>query len=314
MQSFTAFAFEEPLLYKVSMNMNLPFLFALFLMPALVASVSAFSIEEPVMCTMDAKQCPDGSFVSRQGPDCTFALCPNASNMQGEESLLLNMPSNVLDEDKIMTDRRMKLVEEGVVDWGVRDKRVLEAMKVVQRHFFVPEDRWHQAYENRPLPIGEGQTISQPYIVALMSELADIGPNERVLEIGTGSGYQAAVLSVLAREVYSIEYLAPLAVKATKVLKKLGFNNVTTKIGDGYKGWAEFAPFDAILVTAAIDHVPEPLIEQLSNGGRIVIPVGKQDINGQQLKVIMKDDVGKVLEHKVLPVRFVPFLGPNSNN
>jgi protein-L-isoaspartate(D-aspartate) O-methyltransferase len=163
------------------------------------------------------------------------------------------------------------------------------------------------AYENAPLPIGNDQTISQPYIVALMTELAALDADAAVLEVGTGSGYQAAVLAEIAREVYTIEIIEPLGRHASEVLAELGYDNVTVRIGDGYAGWPEKAPFDAILVTAAPEEVPPPLIEQLKPGGRLVIPVGAED-STQVLRVLEKDPAGELATTDVLPVRFVPFL------
>lgn len=188
---------------------------------------------------------------------------------------------------------------------GVRDGRVLEAMRKVERHLFVPEELRAHAYEDRPLPIEHGQTISQPYIVALMTDLARVGSDARVLEIGTGSGYQAAVLSVLAKEVYSIEIVEALATEARERLERLGYRNVVVRAGDGYRGWPEQAPFDAILVTAAPPEIPAPLLEQLAPGGRLVAPVGER---AQDLVVVERTEKGLV-RRSVLPVRFVPMTG-----
>jgi protein-L-isoaspartate(D-aspartate) O-methyltransferase len=185
------------------------------------------------------------------------------------------------------------------------DPRVMAAMARVPRHEFVPEESRERAYENRPLKIGHGQTISQPYIVAVMSEALELDENERVLEIGTGSGYQAAVLGELAREVYSIEIVAPLAERAKVDLARLGYDNVHVRQGDGYRGWPEQAPFDAIVVTAAPDHVPQALVDQLAVGGRLVIPVGR---GVQELLRISRDEQG-VHEERLLGVRFVPMTG-----
>lgn len=183
--------------------------------------------------------------------------------------------------------------------------RVLAAMNKVPRHRFVPADLEAQAYANRPLPIGDGQTISQPFIVALMTDLLDLKPTDRVLEIGTGCGYQAAVLAELAREVYTIEIVAPLARESAARLAELGYRNVTAKSGDGYHGWPAHAPFDAIIVTAGAPEVPPALIDQLKPGGKLVIPVGPQ-WSGQQLLVIHKDLNGKTTTRNALAVRFVP--------
>lgn len=180
---------------------------------------------------------------------------------------------------------------------------VLQALGKVPRHEFVPVSQVRHAYRNRPLPIGHAQTISQPLVVALMSALADVGRHEKVLEIGTGSGYQAAILSELAGEVYSIEIVEPLGRKAAETLQRLGFANVTTRIGDGHAGWPEEAPFDAIVVTAAPEYIPAPLVEQLKTGGRLVIPVGEFE---QELVVVEKLADGSTRKREVIPVRFVP--------
>lgn len=202
---------------------------------------------------------------------------------------------------------RQTMVERQLVSRGIADRRVLDALRRVPRHLFVPEQFRRLAYEDHPLPIGLEQTISQPYIVALMTELARVANDHTVLEIGTGSGYQAAVLSVLARRVYSIEYLAPLGEAARKRLTELGYNNVEVKIGDGYQGWPERQPFDAILVTAASEEVPQPLIDQLKPGGTLVIPVGRQ-ADTQMLQVLEKDSRGKIARKNTIPVRFVPLV------
>jgi protein-L-isoaspartate(D-aspartate) O-methyltransferase len=181
--------------------------------------------------------------------------------------------------------------------------RVLDTLRHVPRHEFVPEEQRHNAYQNRPLPIGEGQTISQPFIVALMSDLADIGANDRVLEVGTGSGYQAAVLARLAKHVFSTEIIEPLGQHAASTLARLGIDNVTLRIGDGSEGWPEQAPFDAIVVTAAPEHLPDNLIKQLNVGGRLVIPIGA---DAQELLMIKKRPDGTFESSEILPVRFVP--------
>ena len=190
--------------------------------------------------------------------------------------------------------------------------RVIEALRSVPRHEFVPEPfRNAGAYRDSPLPIGSGQTISQPYIVALMTDLADAGPDSTVLEIGTGSGYQAAVLAEFVDRVYTLEIFEELGQRASETLERLDYANVSVKIGDGYQGWPEFAPFDAILVTAAPETIPEPLIEQLKPGGRMVIPVGPE-YAVQSLQVLEKTAEGDTRVTDVLPVRFVPFLDEES--
>lgn len=188
------------------------------------------------------------------------------------------------------------------------DPRVMRVVGAVPRHEFVPARLVDRAYDNRPLPIGHGQTISQPYIVALMTDLLEAGPDSTVLEVGTGSGYQAAVLSPLVARVYTMEIIEPLAESAAARLARLGYDNVEVRLGDGYDGWPEHAPFDAIIVTAAASHVPPPLVEQLRPGGVMVIPVGGRFMT-QQLLVVRKDEHGKVRTRQVLPVAFVPLTG-----
>jgi protein-L-isoaspartate(D-aspartate) O-methyltransferase len=200
---------------------------------------------------------------------------------------------------------REKMVETQIRARGVKDPRVLSALLKVERHRFVPEEYLNSAYSDQPLPIGEGQTISQPYIVALMTELLELKGDEKVLEIGTGSGYQAAILGELAKEVYTIEIVESLASMAKNRLSELGYQNIEVKAGDGYLGWPEAAPFDAIIVTAAPDHIPKPLIEQLKEGGRMVVPVGTY---AQELKKIVKRS-GKIVTTDVIPVVFVPMTG-----
>ena len=191
------------------------------------------------------------------------------------------------------------------------DPAVLDVMKDVPRHEFVPEEVQAEAYEDRPLPIGYGQTISQPFIVALMTDLLDLEDGDKVLEIGTGSGYQAAVLSPLADEVYSIEIVPELGASAADALERVGYANVETRVADGYYGWPEEAPFDAIVVTAAASSIPPPLIDQLKPGGRMVIPVGAAFFN-QQLMLVEKTGDGMIKTRQILPVRFVPFTGDHS--
>ena len=200
---------------------------------------------------------------------------------------------------------REKMVESQIKSRGVRDPRVLSAMLKVERHLFVPKEFQNSAYSDQPLPIGEGQTISQPYIVALMTELLELKGGERVLEVGTGSGYQAAILAELAAEVYTIEIVEKLASSAQKVLLELGYQNIKVKAGDGYLGWPEAAPFDAIIITCAPDHVPKPLLDQLKEGGRMVVPVGTYS---QDLKKIVKKS-GKIETTGIIPVIFVPMTG-----
>lgn len=190
----------------------------------------------------------------------------------------------------------------------VLDPQVMKAMGKVLRHEFVPTVLQRHAYLNRPLPIGYGQTISQPYIVAIMTDLLKPASDNKVLEIGTGSGYQAAILAELVKQVYSIEIIKPLGEQAASRLSRLGYQNVTTKIGDGYFGWEANAPFDAIVVTAVASHIPPPLIKQLKVGGRMVIPVGSAFLT-QQLLLVIKEKGNKITTRQILPVRFVPLTG-----
>lgn len=200
---------------------------------------------------------------------------------------------------------RMNMVERQLAARDITDPRVLDAMRRVPRHRFVPPDLSARAYEDRPLPIGYRQTISQPYIVAFMTQALQLAPDARVLEIGTGSGYQTAVLAELAAAVYSIEIVPPLAARAEAALAEMGYDNVHVREGDGYAGWPDEAPFDAIMVTAAPDHVPQPLVDQLAVGGRMIVPVGE---HRQTLTVLVRTDQG-VTEEAVLPVLFVPMTG-----
>lgn len=209
-------------------------------------------------------------------------------------------------EDALYASEREQMVETQIVRRGVRDVRVLEAMREVPRHLFVAPEYRYLAYSDGPLPIGHGQTISQPYIVALMSELLQLKGDEKVLEVGTGSGYQAAVLSYLAREVHTIERYANLARYAAVILKELGLDNVHVHTGDGSKGLPEHAPFDAIIVTAAAPNIPRPLLDQLKDGGRLVIPVGGR--GGQVLERWVRQ--GERYDYEsIIPVAFVPLVG-----
>ena len=208
---------------------------------------------------------------------------------------------------------RLAMVADQVAARGVMDPRVLDAMRAVPRHEFVPLTLRDDAYVDSPLPIGHGQTISQPYIVALMTELARPSPADRVLEVGTGSGYQAAVISRLVSRVFTVELVDPLAQSASAVLRRLGYSNVTVRSGDGYLGWPDEAPFDIILVTAAPEEVPAALVAQLKPGGRLIVPVGRAwDV--QDLQLIEKDAGGKVKTRSVIPVRFVPMVKKRDNS
>ncbi len=219
--------------------------------------------------------------------------------------------------DEIYDARRQRMVRSIADD--VRDTsarlgktalatNVLEALRTVPRHEFVPPHLRRFAYANRPLPIGHGQTISQPYIVAVMTDLLGVDNDDIVLEVGTGSGYQAAVLAELVQRVYSIEIIPELAAEAQERLQRLGYTTVQTRVGDGYYGWEEHAPFDAIIVTAAASFIPPPLVKQLKPGGRMVIPVGNPFLT-QQLMLVQKDAVGQIQTRQILPVAFVPLTG-----
>ena len=208
-------------------------------------------------------------------------------------------------------EERDQMVRTGIENYPyqpVKDPLVLQAMRRVPRHLFVPAEYRDLAYRNSPLLIGYDQTISQPFIVAHMSELLELKPEHRVLEIGTGSGYQAAVLGELCKHVYTIEILAPLGRKATKLLKELGYTQVHVRVGNGYEGWQEFAPFDRIIVTCAPEDIPQALLDQLVPGGRMVIPVGKQ-YGTQYMVVVDKDKKGRISQKEHYPVRFVPMTG-----
>ena len=194
------------------------------------------------------------------------------------------------------------------LDKEALDPKVMQAIVSVPRHEFVPPEQRSYAYQNRPLPIGYGQTISQPYIVAIMTDLLKVDQQSKVLELGTGSGYQAAILSQLVDKVFTIEIVEQLGKKARERLSRLGYDNVQVKLGDGYYGWAEHAPFDAIIVTAAASHIPPPLIKQLKKGGNMIIPVGTAFMT-QQLLLIKKQPDGKITSKQILPVRFVPVTG-----
>ena len=202
---------------------------------------------------------------------------------------------------------RKLMIKNQLQSRGIRDDAVLEVMRSVERHNFVPENYRDRAYSDGPLPIGHGQTISQPYIVAFMTEQLQVSSQHKVLEIGTGSGYQAAILGELAKHVFTIEIIPELAEGAKNILNHLNYKNITVRAGDGYKGWPEEAPFERIMVTAAPTEIPQTLIDQLAPGGRMILPVGAQFLV-QYLWVIEKDDQGTVTKEKILPVRFVPMV------
>lgn len=215
----------------------------------------------------------------------------------------------VADADRDEASLRMKMVEEQIERRGITDAQVLKAIRKVPRHLFIPEAFRASAYQDHPVPLGWGQTISQPYIVALMTQLLEIRRGEKVLEIGTGSGYQAAVLAELGASVYSIEIIPELASIAKVNLKRAGYHKIKIKVGDGYLGWKEFAPFDAMIVTCAPEDIPSTLVEQLREGGRMVIPVGKENQN-QELVLAEKKGM-QIVRRSILPVRFVPMLKEN---
>ena len=208
-------------------------------------------------------------------------------------------------QEQDFAKRREEMVKAQIEKRGIKDAATLAALRKIPRHLFVPQNIIDDAYDDRPLPIGYGQTISQPFIVAYMTEIVKPKPDHRVLEIGTGSGYQAAVLSAIVKEVYTIEIVDSLGSQARNRLSKLNYKNITVKTGDGYHGWKEKSPFDAIVVTAAAEHIPPPLIEQLKEGGRMIIPIGSPFMV-QQLMLVEKKG-GKTRTSSLMPVRFVPF-------
>jgi protein-L-isoaspartate(D-aspartate) O-methyltransferase len=208
-------------------------------------------------------------------------------------------------QDDPYKKKREELVSQSIEKRGIKDKDVLKSMYTVKRHMFVPESSISSAYDDRPLSIGYGQTISQPYVVAYMTQVIEPKPEHKVLEIGTGSGYQAAVLAEIVKEVYTIEIISQLGDAAAARLKKLGYENIVLKIADGYFGWAEHGPYDAIVVTAAAEFVPPPLIEQLKEGGKIIIPIGSPFTN--QTLMLVEKKGKKITTKSLLPVVFVPF-------
>ncbi len=220
--------------------------------------------------------------------------------------ILLVLPATLFASDQFASKRNYML-EHDIKARGIKDKKVLEVMGRIPRHLFVDEAQRNQAYADHPLPIGEGQTISQPYVVALMTEALRLKSTDRVLEIGTGSGYQAAVLSEIVKEVFTIEIRKTLAEMSAKRLKALGYNNVNVKYADGYFGWEEYAPFDAIMITAAANHIPPPLIKQLKEGGRLIVPLGST-VYFQTLTLVTKRK-GAINVEQLGPVAFVPMIG-----
>ena len=237
-----------------------------------------------------------------ENPSSTFSGGQEASPKEKDVS----QRAQESGEDPVAAESRRQMVQRQLAARDITDQRVLDAMRRVPRHLFVPEASRASAYTDGPLPIGHGQTISQPYIVALMTQLVQPDESDIALDVGTGSGYQAAVLSRLCKRVYSIEIVEPLAKEARGRLEKLGYENVTVRHGNGYRGWPEQAPFDVIIVAAAPEKIPEALIEQLKPGGRLVIPVGTYS---QNLMLVEKRPDGSVRERKVVPVAFVPMTG-----
>ena len=236
---------------------------------------------------------------------CVFYAYRPFMNFKGQDSIADGGNTEFTEED--YARKRKRMVEQQIMARGVKDKKVLDAMESVRRHLFVPEQYRIYSYNDQPLPIGLGQTISQPYIVALMTEMLDVDNSDIVLEIGTGSGYQAAVLSAIVREVYTIEIIEELGLLADERLKRLGYDNVNFKISDGSLGWPDKGPFDAIIVTAAAEKIPDPLIKQLKPGGRMVIPVNNSSYI-QDLLIVEKDEAGNIDTKKTIPVRFVPLV------
>lgn len=232
---------------------------------------------------------------------CIAALVTSGCQPYGQSTAALSSADSFAQEREEMVVRQLE-------GRDITDQGVLQAMRMTPRHEFVPTDQTRYAYEDRPLPIGEGQTISQPYIVALMTQAIDVQPGDRILEIGTGSGYQAAILAELTDEVYSIEIIDGLGRRAAQRLSELGYSRIHTRIGDGYYGWEEYAPYDAIIVTCAPDHIPHPLVAQLKAGGRMVIPVGPPGAY-QSLWLLEKQPNGEVKTRNLGGVSFVPMTG-----
>lgn len=205
---------------------------------------------------------------------------------------------------------RKNMVQQQIKERGIDSKNILEAFLSVQRHIFVPQEYRQMAYEDKPLPIGYGQTISQPYIVAYMTDILKPDKEMRVLEIGTGSGYQASILSLLCKEVYTIEIIDSLAIHAQETFTRQGYKNIKVKIGDGYNGWEEYAPFNAIIVTCAPTNIPSPLLDQLAEGGKMIIPAGERY---NQILYLLEKKNGKILQTETLPVLFVPMMRPDKS-
>jgi len=234
------------------------------------------------------------------------ASCSQSSTPQGSKTQD-KIPSITLEQDQAFKKQRQKMVQDQLLTRDITNKQVLKVMGQIPRHLFVPQNLMDDAYKDFPLPIGEGQTISQPYVVAYMTQILNFKGNENVLEIGTGSGYQAAVLSQIVPKVYTIEIRPPLAVDATARLNRLNYDNVEVKNADGYFGWAEKGPFDVIMITAATNHVPPPLLKQLKPNGKLILPLGSTDFF--QTLTLIKKTKGKPVATHLMDVRFVPLIG-----
>lgn len=251
---------------------------------------------------------PELTFASENDEAGANERSADANEQAGKEDEKVARPDHNHPAFAERVDERKRMVDRQIRARDVKDPNVLKAMRIVPRHAFIPRRRQRYAYGDHPLPIEHNQTISQPYIVAFMTDALRLRPNSKVLEIGTGSGYQAAVCAEIAREVYTIEIVEGLAKSAKELLKKLGYPNVFVKAGDGFFGWPEKGPFDAIIGTAAAKRIPEPLLEQLKPGGRMIIPTGST-YGFQYLVLVTKDKEGKIHKSRVMPVRFVPMTG-----
>jgi protein-L-isoaspartate(D-aspartate) O-methyltransferase len=274
-------------------------------LPAIIAPGTVLAALLAMAVTAPAAGTAAQAVQTVEAVESAGGAAPSAGGAAQTMAVSSKQPDRALDPPPLR-QQRQQMVEQQIKARGVTSAPVLAAMVQVPRHLFVPVSERGQAYEDHPLAIGSGQTISQPYVVAVMTALLDLPPHGKVLEVGTGSGYQAAVLSRVAGEVYSIEIVPALAARARETLSRLGYGNVQVRVGDGYRGWPEAAPFDGILITAAPQAVPPPLVAQLKPGGRMVLPVGGFD---QNLTVLTKNPDGTVKQEQVLPVRFVPMTG-----